>query len=366
MIPISSVELGPEVEAEVLKVLRSGMIAQGPVVAEFERRFAKLTGVKHAVAVNNGTTALVAALQVQDLEPGDEVVTSPFTFVATLNAILEAGATATFADIRDEDFNLDPAATEAALTDRTRVVMPVHLYGQTVEASAFTALAERRGLVLVEDSAQSHGATFEGRAAGSFGIGCFSFYGTKNLTTGEGGIITTDDDGIADRLRVLRNQGMRARYQYEVAGHNYRLTDLQAAVVLPQLDRYAAKVADRRANAAALIEGLQDVPGLVVPRQLAGREHVWHQFTVRVTTDAAVSRDELVARLTEAGVGSGIYYPKLVFDYETYRNHPRVRISDVPVAAQVVTEVVSLPVHPRLSGDDVQHVVESVRKILGA
>ncbi|WP_456789398.1 DegT/DnrJ/EryC1/StrS family aminotransferase [Cellulomonas sp. P5_C5] len=366
MIPISSVELGPEVEAEVLKVLRSGMIAQGPVVAEFERRFAELTGVKHAVAVNNGTTALVAALQVQDLEPGDEVVTSPFTFVATLNAILEAGATATFADIRDEDFNLDPAATEAALTDRTRVVMPVHLYGQTVEASAFTDLAQRRGLVLVEDSAQSHGATFEGRAAGSFGIGCFSFYGTKNLTTGEGGIITTDDDGIADRLRVLRNQGMRARYQYEVAGHNYRLTDLQAAVVLPQLDRYAAKVADRRANAAALIEGLQDVPGLVVPRQLAGREHVWHQFTVRVTADAAVSRDELVTRLTEAGVGSGIYYPKLVFDYETYRTHPRVRISDVPVAAQVVTEVVSLPVHPKLSGDDVQHVVESVRKILGA
>ena len=366
MIPISSVELGAEVEAEVLKVLRSGMVAQGPVVAEFERRFAELTGVKHAVAVNNGTTALVAALQVLDLEPGDEVVTSPFTFVATLNAILEAGATATFADIRAEDFNLDPDRVAEAVTDRTRVLMPVHLYGQTVDVDPFVELARTRNLALVEDSAQSHGATYGGRAAGSFGIGCFSFYGTKNLTTGEGGIITTDDDVVADRLRVLRNQGMRARYQYEVAGHNYRLTDLQAALVLPQLDRYERTVARRKENAAALAEGLDGVPGLVVPRELPGRSHVWHQFTVRVTPDAAVSRDELVSRLTEVGVGNGIYYPKLVFDYETYRTHPRVRISDVPVAAQVVTEVVSLPVHPRVSADDVRHVVDTVRSILGA
>ncbi|HYQ74700.1 DegT/DnrJ/EryC1/StrS family aminotransferase [Cellulomonas sp.] len=366
MIPISSVDLGPEVEAEVLKVLRSGMVAQGPVVAEFERRFAELSGVKHAVAVNNGTTALVASLQVLDLEPGDEVITSPFTFVATLNAILEAGATATFADIDDADFNLSAAATAAAVTDRTKVLMPVHLYGQTADAPAFAALAAERGLALVEDSAQAHGATFEGRAAGSFGIGCFSFYGTKNLTTGEGGIITTDDDTVADRLRVLRNQGMRARYQYEVAGHNYRLTDLQAALALPQLDRYDKTVATRKANAARLAEGLADVPGLVVPRELPGRSHVWHQFTVRVTQDAAVSRDELVAKLTEAGVGSGIYYPKLVFDYPTYLEHPRVRISDVPVAARVVTEVLSLPVHPKLSEGDLDTVVSTVRRILGA
>ena len=366
MIPISSVELGPEVEAEVLKVLRSGMVAQGPVVAEFERRFAELTGVRHAVAVNNGTTALVASLQVLGLEPGDEVVTSPFTFVATLNAILEAGATATFADIRTEDFNLDPGPVAAAVTDRTRVLMPVHLYGQTADVDPLLDVARRHDLALVEDSAQSHGATYGGRAAGSFGLGCFSFYGTKNLTTGEGGIITTDDDTLADRLRVLRNQGMRARYQYEVAGHNYRLTDLQAAVALPQLDRYAHTVARRKENAAALVEGLADVPGLVVPRELPGRSHVWHQFTVRVTPDAAVSRDELVSRLTEAGVGNGIYYPRLVFDYETYRTHPRVRVSDVPVAAQVVTEVVSLPVHPRVGPDDVRHVVDSVRTILGA
>jgi dTDP-4-amino-4,6-dideoxygalactose transaminase len=366
VIPISTVELGPDVEAEVLKVLRSGMVAQGPVVAEFERRFAALTGVQHAVAVNNGTTALVAALQVLDLEPGDEVVTSPFTFVATLNAILEAGATATFADIDDVDFNLAPDAAAAAIGDRTRVLMPVHLYGQTAPMGELAPLAADRGLALVEDSAQSHGATLDGRAAGSFGIGCFSFYGTKNITTGEGGIITTDDDVLADRLRVLRNQGMRARYQYEVAGHNYRLTDLQAALALPQLDRYEQTVARRKANAATLVEGLAGIPGLVLPQELPGRSHVWHQFTVRVTQDAAVSRDELVARLTEAGVGSGIYYPKLVFDYETYLTHPRVKVSEVPTAARVVQEVVSLPVHPRLSDNDLRTVVDTVRSILGA
>ena len=366
MIPISSVVLGPEVEAEVLKVLRSGMVAQGPVVAEFERRFAELTGVRHAVAVSNGTIALVAALQVHDLQPGDEVLTTPFTFVATLNAILEAGATATFADISDVDFNLDPIAAEKAITERTRVLMPVHLYGQTADAAAMADIADRHGLALVEDSAQSHGATFKGRAAGSFGIGCFSFYGTKNITTGEGGVITTDDDAVADRLRVLRNQGMRARYQYEMAGHNYRLTDLQAALALPQLDRYAQTVARRKANATALTAGLAGIRGLIVPQELPGRSHVWHQFTVRVTAQAAVDRDELIAKLTEAGVGNGIYYPSLVFDYDCYRDHPGVRITDVPVAARVVAEVVSLPVHPKVSADDVAHIVASVRSILGA
>lgn len=366
MIPISSVELGPEVEAEVIKVLRSGMIAQGPVVAEFERRFAELTGVPHAIAVNNGTTALVAALQVLDLQPGDEVLTTPFTFVATLNAILEAGAVATFADIREDDFTQDVTATQSAITDRTKVLMPVHLYGQTADAGAFERLAKERGLALVEDSAQAHGATFEGRAAGSFGIGCFSFYGTKNLTTGEGGIITTHDAAVADRLRVLRNQGMRARYQYEMAGHNYRLTDLQAALVLPQLDRYAQTVERRKANAARLVAGLEGVPGLALPRELPARSHVWHQFTVRITPEARVDREEFIAKLTEAGVGNGIYYPKLVFDYDCYRDHPGVRISDVPVAERIVREVVSLPVHPKVSEADVDHIVTSVRSILEA
>src|SRR5262245_41547875 len=311
------------------------MIAQGPMVANFEQTFMELVGTSHAVAVNNGTTALVAALEVMDLEPGDEVLTSPFTFAASLNAILEAGATARFVDIAEDDFCIDTAALDASVTSRTRVIMPVHLYGQAADMPTVAAVADRRGLRIVEDAAQAHGARVDGRGAGTFGLGCFSFYGTKNLTTGEGGIITTNDDELAQRLRVLRNQGMRERYQYEVPGHNYRLTDLQAALVIPQLGAYQANVTRRRHNAAQLNVGLSDVPGLRTPAELAGREHVWHQYTVLVTPDAPVSRDELMARLLDRGVGCGVYYPRTVYDYDCYRQHPRVIVDPMPVAESV-------------------------------
>lgn len=366
MIPITTVQFGPEEEQLVLEVLRSGAVAQGPKVAQLESRFAELFGIPHAVAVNNGTTALVAALQVLDLKPGDEVITTPFTFVATLNAILEAGATATFADIRADDFNIDPASLAERITDRTKVLLPVHLYGQMADMDPIQELAEERGLRILEDAAQSHGASYKGRYAGSYGLGTFSLYATKNITTGEGGLITTDDDALADKLRVLRNQGMRSRYVYEMAGHNYRLTDLQAALGIPQLERYEKTVSARRHNADRLIEGLADVPGVVVPRQLEGRGHVWHQFTIRVTPEARVSRDVFVEKLAELGIGSGIYYPKLVFDYDAYRRHPRVVISDVPVAQQIVTEVVSLPVNTTLSDADLSEIIAAVRTIAGA
>jgi perosamine synthetase len=366
VIPVSTVVIPPEAEALVASVLRSGRLAQGPLVEQFEHEFAARTGVAHAVAVNNGTTALVAALQVLDLAPGDEVLTSPFTFVATLNAILEAGATAVFADIGADDFALDPAAVAAAISPKTAVLMPVHLYGQCADMDALLPLAAEHGLALVEDAAQAHLATVGDRRAGSFGLGCFSFYGTKNITTGEGGMITTDDAVLADRLRVLRNQGMRARYEYEVAGHNYRLTDLQAALALPQLAGIDATIAQRRGNADALIAGLSDVPGLRLPSARPGRGHVWHQFTVQLADDAPVSRDEFVTRLAEYGVGSGVYYPRLVFDYDCYRDQPRVVAGDVPVAASITARVVSLPVHPALSAGDVDTIVSAVRKVMGA
>ena len=364
MIPITSVDVSGA-EPFVLEVLRSGMLAQGPMVRRLEDQFADLTGVRHAVAVNNGTTALVASLQVLDLEPGDEVLTSPFTFVATLNAILEAGATARFADIRVEDFGLDPQAVEGAIGERTKVLMPVHLYGQTADMTHMLTLAQRHGLRVVEDAAQAHLASQDGRRAGAFGdLGCFSFYATKNLTTGEGGIITTDNDDLAGRLRVLRNQGMRERYQYELAGHNYRMTDLQAAVAMPQLERVGALTAARQANAARLSAGLAGVTGLRTPRQLDGREHVWHQYTVLLTPDAGIKQKDLVAGLTERGVGCGIYYPKLVFDYDCYRSHPRVVPAELPIASQVAGNVVSLPVHPALTSSNIDDIVAAVREVM--
>lgn len=366
MIPITRVQFGIEEEELVLEVLRSGSIAQGPKVKQLEDEFAATFGLDHVIAVNNGTTALVGALEVLDLQPGDEVLTTPFTFVATLNAILEAGATATFADIREEDFNLDPASARERITTRTKVLAPVHLYGQMADMQPIEALAHDHGLRILEDAAQSHGATYQGRAAGSYGLGTFSLYATKNLTTGEGGLIVTDDADLADRLRVLRNQGMRARYEYEVAGHNYRLTDLQAAVGIPQLARYASIVEARRRNAARLTEGLADAPGIVVPKELPGREHVWHQYTIRVTDEARVDRAEFVEQLTEHGIGSGAYYPRLVTDYDAYRRHPRVSVADTPVAARVAREVVSLPVHHHLADDELDAVISAVREISGA
>lgn len=334
------------------------------MVKRLEDDFASTFGHKHAIAVNNGTTALVAALEVLDLKPGDEVITTPFTFVATINAILESGASVTFGDVREEDFNLDPDSVSSRIGEHTRVIMPVHLYGQMADMAPLEKLAASHDLQILEDSAQSHGATYLGRPAGSYGLGTFSFYATKNITTGEGGMIVTDDDGLADRLRVLRNQGMRERYVYEVAGHNYRMTDLQAAIAIPQLARYDATVARRQSTADRLIAGLADVAGLIVPRQLEGRSHVWHQFTVRITENAPLDRDEFVARLNAAGVGAGVYYPKLLFDYDAYSNHPRVKHSETPVARKLASQVVSLPVHNALSDEDISTIISVVTDVM--
>ncbi|WP_426592780.1 DegT/DnrJ/EryC1/StrS family aminotransferase [Cellulomonas sp. McL0617] len=364
MIPISQLRLGTAVEDKVLQVVRSGMIAQGPVVAELERGFADIVGAEHAIAVNNGTTALVAALEVLDLQPGDEVITSPFTFVATLNAIIEAGAVVRFGDISTADYNLDAASVAQLVGPRTRAVLPVHLYGQTADMAAFAELTASHDLALVEDAAQALGASFDGKGAGSFGTGCFSLYATKNLTSGEGGMITTNDAATADRLRVLRNQGMRQRYQYEMPGHNYRMTDLQAAVAVPQLTTYPEQVKARVVNAALLTDLLRDVPGLELPAALPGREHVWHQYTVLLPRESAADRESIVEELAQRGVGSGIYYPRPVYDYACYREHPLVVLPEAPVAEDVAARCLSLPVHPGLSEDDVATVATALRAVL--
>ena len=363
-IAISSVEMGEEEEALALEVLRSGRLAQGPMVERLEAEFRTLAGTEHAVAVSSGTTALVAALEALDVGPGDEVLTSPFTFVATLNAILEAGAVATFVDVGD-DLTIPATSVDAALGPATRAVMPVHLYGLPADIGPITAAAEKRGVAVVEDASQAHGATVGGRPVGSFGVGCFSLYATKNVTAGEGGVITCDDAALADRLRLLRNQGMSERYCYEIAGHNYRLTELQAAIALPQLARLAARTEQRLANAARLDSGLDGVPGLVRPVVPSGRTHVWHQYTVRITAEARITRDELARDLSSRGIGTGIYYPRVVFDYACYREHPRVRVADVPNAQAAASEVLSLPVHPGLSVGDIDTVIGAVRELLG-
>jgi perosamine synthetase len=363
-ISIAEVRLGEAEEQLLLDVVRSGHLVQGPMVERLEDAFAALCSVRHAVAVSSGTAALVAALEALEIGEGDEVITTPLTFAATINAILEAGASARFADIDADDFTLNPAAFEDQVSDSTRAVIPVHLYGQPAAMDDISVVAARHQLALVEDAAQAHGACFRGQPVGSFGVGCFSLYATKNVTTGEGGIITTNDAGVADRLRVLRNQGMRARYEYEVPGHNYRLTDMQAALALPQLERLGDMNARRVQNATQLSMGLADLRGLMTPVVMRDRSHVFHQYTVRVTREAALDRDELAAKLSELGIATGVYYRTPVYDADCFRRHPRVIIEPMPVAERVAREVLSLPVHPWLTDEDLDRIVASVRRIL--
>jgi dTDP-4-amino-4,6-dideoxygalactose transaminase len=363
MISITEPVLGELEEKLVIEVLRSGRLAQGPMVERFEEDVRSVVGTEHAVAVDNGTDALIASLVAHGIGPGDEVITSPFTFVATLNAILHVGATPRFVDIGD-DFNLDPSLVRDAIGPTTRAIVPVHLFGCPAEMTGIAAAIGGRDLVMIEDAAQALGATHSGRGVGSFGTGCFSFYASKNVTTGEGGMITTNDDAVASTVRILRDQGQRARYDYALPGYNLRLTELQAALGVAQMSRLPDIVESRRANARFLTEGLEGIEGLVLPSEPPGRKHIYHQFTVRVTRHAPITRDRLVDFLLREGIRCGVYYPRPVFDYGCYRRDPRVGIPVTPRASAVAQEVLALPVHPRLTDPDLARIVTSLRAAL--
>ena len=356
MIPIARPQIGEAEKKAVLEVLDSGMLVQGPRVKRLEERFAEVCGTRYAVATSSGTTALHIALLAHDIGPGDEVITTPFTFISTVNAILFVGAKPVFVDIEEETFNINPALIEAAVTPRTRAIMPVHLYGYPCDMNAVMEIARRHDLVIVEDAAQAVSATYKGRATGSFGTGCFSLYATKNVMSGEGGMITTDDEKLAERCRLLRSHGMRRRYYYEFLGYNFRMSDLHAAIGLAQMDRLEEFTAKRRANAAYLSAHIESV---VTPRVREGYEHVWHQYTVRV--DGGRDRDAAVRQLNEAGVGTGIFYPVPAHQHDYMRDV----VGDVslPVTERLAGEVISLPVHPGLSQADLETIVAEVNSI---
>lgn len=363
MIRVSEPHFGPEVEALVLDVLRSGQVAQGPMVARLEDLGAAMAGARFAVAVANGTVSLEAAFEAMEIGPGDEIVTTPFTFAATINAALRSGATVRFADILP-DFTIDPAAVAALVGPATAAIVPVHLYGLPADMDGIMALAGRHGLAVVEDAAQAHGAAHHGRRVGSFGVGSFSFYATKNVACGEGGLLTTSDEGLARRLRQLRNQGMVERYRYETVGRNLRMTDLQAALGIPQLERLDATNERRRANAAVLTKLLDGVDGLTLPEVPAGRSHVWHQYTVLLPPGA--DRNAVAERMRADGIDSGVYYPRLVWDYPVYREHPGIVQDDTPRARLAAEGCLSLPVHPGLGSMELEQVAEALIRALQA
>ncbi len=357
MIPLSKPFIGDEEKQAVLRVLDSGMLVQGRYVAELEARFAAACGVAHAVATSSGTAALHVALLAHGVGSGDEVITTPFTFIASVNSIIYAGARPVFVDIDEESFNIDPALIEAAVTPRTKAILPVHLYGCPCDMNAIMGIATRRNLAVIEDAAQAIGADYRGTPVGSFGTGCFSLYATKNVMCGEGGMITTDDEALAERCRMIRSHGMRRRYEHEVLGYNYRLSDLHAAIGLAQVARLDECTARRRANAAYLNAHLTSV---ITPRARPDYGHVWHQYTIRVPD--AYGRDVAVRRLNDGGIGTGIFYP-IPAHKQAHLAALGLGHVSLPVAERLAQQVISLPVHPLLSQADLEAIVAEVNRL---
>ncbi len=355
MINIAQPQIGLEEKQAVLEVLDSGTIAQGPRVKAFEAAFAEMCGVKYAVATSSGTTALQVALLALGVGEEDEVITSPFTFIASANSILYTGARPVFVDIDPATLNLDQNLIEAAITPRTRAILPVHLFGLSCDMGAIMQIAATHNLHVVEDACQSHGAEYLGRKVGSLGVGAFSLYPTKNITSAEGGMITTNDPQIDERCRVLRQHGMRRRYYHDELGYNFRMTDVHAAIGLAQLHKLERFNQARQDNARYLSTHLK---GVVLPCIPEGYSHVFHQYTIRVPAD---QRDALRSHLHERGIGSEVYYPVPVHRQSLYVSELGYSIH-LPEAERAAAEVLSLPVHPGINQSDLEAIVAAVNE----
>jgi perosamine synthetase len=354
MIPPARPDLGTEEIAAITEVIQSGMIAQGRKVAELEERWAAFCGAKHAIALSNGTVALMSIFAGLGLTAGDEVITVSHTFNATVSSILYTGATPVFVDIEADTYLMDAGRIEAAITPRTKAICPVSLFGIVADMDAITAIADRYGLPVVEDACQAHGALYRGRRAGSFGTAAFSLYATKNMTTGEGGFVTTNDDRLADWIRLYINQGMKVRYHHEILGYNFRMTDIAAAIGLVQLDKLEANTARRQAVAKRYDEAFADLP-IQLPTWPDGRTHVYHQYTIGVGS----ARDQIVADMKAADILCGIYYP-IPCHRQAYVLELGIE-ADLPNTDAAAASSMSLPMYPGLSEGEQQQVIEALR-----
>jgi dTDP-4-amino-4,6-dideoxygalactose transaminase len=351
-------ELKPEIDAAVGRVLESGQFVGGKEVTALEEEFAGYCGARHGVAVNSGTSALHLALLAAGIQPGDEVITVPFTFYATVAAIGYVGATAVYVDIHPGTFNMDPAKIEAAITERTRAILLVHLYGQCADMDPILEIARRHKLIVIEDAAQAHGAEYRGRRAGSIGdMGCFSFYPTKNLgAAGEGGLLTTNNPEYARHAALLRSWGEDQRYRPTLKGFNYRLPAIQAAILRVKLRRLEAWTEARRARAAEY-DGLLGDSGVILPQAMADSRHVYCLYTIR-----AENRDSLQKGLEAAGIQTAVHYPLPIHLMPAYADR-RYKIGDFPVAEASANTVLSLPLHSHLSAAQVEEVAAQVCKL---
>jgi dTDP-4-amino-4,6-dideoxygalactose transaminase len=349
--------LKSDLQVAINRVVESGRFVMGPDVKAFEAEVAQYLGVKHAIGVNSGTDALFIGLRALGIGPGDEVITTPFTFFATAESISHVGATPVFVDVDERTFNIVPELIEEKITERTKAILPVHLFGRPAEMGGIMALAERYDLEVVEDCAQSFGARYEGRQTGTFGtMGAFSFFPSKNLGAyGDGGLIATNEDALADTARMLRVHGAKKKYQNEMVGYNSRLDTIQAAVLRVKLPHVDAWNEDRRRVAALYGELLEYVPGVVAPEATEG--HVFHQYTVRIIYG---NRDEVQAGLKKAGIGTMVYYPVPVHQLPLYRGLDY----HLPLAEKATGEVLSLPIWPTMDEPTQRRVVEAIKRAL--
>ena len=357
-IKIAQPLLGQEEIDAITRVVESGIIASGPETIAFEQEFAQFVGSKYACAVNNGTSALCLALAAIGVSPGDEVITTPMTFIATANAIMSCGAKPVFADIDEKTYNLCPQAVEKAITEKTVAILPVHLYGLPADMIALRKVADAHDLYLIGDAAQAHGSAIGDQKVGSLAdIECFSFYPTKNMTTGEGGMVTTNNKELFHMLDSIRNHGRPdstlGQYEHIRFGLNLRTTDIGSAIGRVQLRKLPMFNETRKRNAEMYLDGLKDVYGVTLPYVPTGFEHVWHQFTIRTE-----NRESLASFLKNEGIETRTYYPRLIQDYP----HLEIYRSRCPMAEQIVTEVISLPVHPGLTVEDVDRIISAIQK----
>ncbi|MDD2485895.1 MAG: DegT/DnrJ/EryC1/StrS family aminotransferase [bacterium] len=357
-IPIAKPNISERTKTRVMDILGSGFIASGDEVRKFEQAFAGYTGAAEGIATSSGTTALHVALLAAGIGPGDEVITTPFTFIATSNAVLYCGARVVFADVDPATYNLDPEAIRKAAREhpKAKAVLAVHLFGLPCDMDAVIGVAAEYGLIVIEDCAQAHGALYKGRMVGSIGLlSAFSFYPTKNMTCGEGGMVVTSDNELAERCRLLVNHGSAIRYQHEILGYNYRLTNIAAVIGSTQLEDLDDFIAARSANASRLTQGLSGLFGIITPWVPDGCRHAFNQYTIKVPQ----GRDDLLKHLEREGIGYGLFYPQPSYKQALYKE---LGYGDCycPVAEDLSAQVVSLPVHPLLDEWEIDRIIEVI------
>ena len=351
-------KIKPEIDAAIQRVMNSGQYILGKEVSEFENEIAAYLGVRHAIGCASGTDALQAAMMALGVQPGDEVITTPFTFVATTETIVLLGAKPVYVDIDPQTFNLDPSGVESAITKKTKAIIPVHLYGQAVDMDPLIAVANKYGIPIIEDMCQAIGTEYKGKKVGGLGtIGCLSFFPSKNLGAfGDGGMLVTNDVALAERLRMIVAHGSRVRYKHEILGVNSRLDTLQAAMLRVKL-KYLDRWIEARRTAAVLYNKLFQDSAVVTPFESAFGKHVFHQYTVRLK-----NRDIVAQHLLEKKIPYGIYYPIPLHLQEAYRS-VSICPKPLPVTEQAVREVLSLPMHTELDADQQRYIADHILEI---